>query len=105
MYFSSYALWRIKTAWVKELFQQAGKICSNEELLNQKIKKVSLFMPWNKFLTYFSKALLSCLKSNIRNRDVINEKHNNKENETEVFFRLFYAVSKGEQLVKHCLKK
>ena len=105
MYFSSYALWRIKTAWVEELFQRAGKICGNDKLLNQKIKKVSLFMSWNKFLKYFSKALLSRLKSNIRNPDVINEKHSNKENETDVFFRLFYAVSKGEQLVKHSLKK
>ena len=28
-----------------------------------------------------------------------------KENETEIFFRLPYAGSKCEQLVKHCLKK
>ena len=45
--FFSYALWRIKTAWVKVLFQQAVKICSNEELLNQEIEKISLFMSWN----------------------------------------------------------
>ena len=29
-HFSSYAPWRIKTAWVKALFQRAVKICSTE---------------------------------------------------------------------------
>ena len=47
MHFSSYAPWRIKTAWVKALFQRAVKICSTEEMLNQQIKKISLFMSWN----------------------------------------------------------
>ena len=62
-------------------------------------------MSWNGFSNYISKALLHRLKSNARNRDVINETNNNKENITEIFFRLSYAWSKGEQLVKHCLKK
>ena len=38
--FSSYAPWRIKTAWVKALFQRAVKICSTEESLNQQMKKI-----------------------------------------------------------------
>ena len=105
VHFSSYAPWHIKTVWVKALFQQAVKICSIQELLNQHIKKTSLFMSWNGFPNYISKALLHRLKSNVRNRDVINEINNNKENVTEIFFRLPYAGSKGEQLVKHCLKK
>ena len=62
-------------------------------------------MLWNGFPNYVSKALLHGLKSNVRNCDVINEINNNKENETEIFFCLPYAGSKGEQLVKHCLKK
>ena len=62
-------------------------------------------MSWNGFPNYISKALLHRLKSNVKNRDVINEINNYKENETEIFFRLRYAGSKGEQLVKHCLKK
>ena len=104
-HFSSYAPWRIKTAWVKALFQRAVKICSTEELLNQQIKKISLFMLWNGFPNSISKALLHRLKSNVRNPDVINEINSNKENETEIFFRLPYIGSKAEQLVKHCLKK
>ena len=39
MHFSSYALWRIKAAWVKT-FQRAVKISSTEELLNQQVKKI-----------------------------------------------------------------
>ena len=53
-HFSSYAPWRIKTAWVKALFQRAVKICSTEELLNQQIRKISLFMSWNGFPYGFS---------------------------------------------------
>ena len=52
-------------------------------------------MMWNEFSNYILKVLLHYLKSNVRNRDVINE-INNKENETEIFFRLPYAGSKGE---------
>ena len=62
-------------------------------------------MSWNGYPNYISKALLHRLKPNIRNRDVINEINNNKENETEIFFRLPCAGLKGKQLVKHCLKK
>ena len=39
-HFSSYAPWRIKTAWVKALFQRAVKISSTEESLNQQMKKI-----------------------------------------------------------------
>ena len=62
-------------------------------------------MSWNGFPNYISKALLHRLISNVRNRDVINEINNNRENKTEIFFRLPYTGSKGEQLVTHCLMK
>ena len=52
-----------------------------------------------------SKALLHRLKSAVKNREVINKINNNKENGTEIFFRLPYAGSKVKLLVKHCLKK
>ena len=39
----------------------------------------------------YLKSITNRLKSNVRNRDVINEVNNNKENETEIFFRLPYT--------------
>ena len=45
-------------------------------------------MSSNGFHNYIPKALLHRLKSNVRNRDVINEI-------TEIFFRLPYVVVKG----------
>ena len=57
------------------------------------------------YLKAYSKAFLHRLISNARNRDFINEINNNKENVMEIVFRLPYTGSKGEQLVKHCLKK
>ena len=98
MHFSSYGPWCIKIAEVIALFQQAVKFCSTEELLNQQINKTSLLMSSNGFHNYISKALLHRLKSNVRDRDVINEI-------TEIFFRLPYVVAKKEQLVKRFLKK
>ena len=61
LHFSSYAPWRIKLAWVKVFFQWAVKMCSTEDLLNQQIKK-TLFMSWNGYPNYISKALLHRLK-------------------------------------------
>ena len=106
--FSTFAPWRIKAAWIKALFHRAVKICSNEVLLNQQIKKISLFMSWNGFPNYISKALLKRLKSNSQkssDNTSMNDVKNKNEKVTEIFFRLPYAGIKGEQLVKHCLKK
>ena len=108
MQFSTFAPWRIKTAWIKALFHRAVKICSNAVLLNQQIKKISLFISWNGFSNYISKALLQYLKSNSRKRSdstSMNDVKNKNEKVTDIFFRLRYAGIKGEQLVKDCLKK
>ena len=108
MHFSTFAPWHIKTAWIKALFHRAVKICSNEVLLNQQIKKISLFLSWNGFPNYISKALLQRLKSNNKKRSentCMNDLKNKNEKVTEVFFCLLYAGIEGEQLVKHCLKK
>ena len=108
MHFSTFAPWRIKTAWIKALFHRAVKICSNAVLLNQQIKKISLFISWNGFSNYISKAMLQYLKSNSRKRSdntSMNDVKNKNEKVTDIFFRLRYAGIKGEQLVKHCLKK
>ena len=107
MHFSTFVPWRIKTAWIKALFHRAVKICSNEVLLNQQIKKISFFMSWNGFPNYISKALLQCLKSNSKKRSdntSMNDVKNENEKVTEIFFCLPYAGIKDEQLVKHCLK-
>ena len=71
----------------------------------ENIKKISLFMSWNAFPNYISKALLHRLKSNVRYRDVINEININKENVTKIFFHLSYKGSKSQQLLKHSLNK
>ena len=42
-------------------------------------------MLWYGFPNYISKALLRHVKPNVRNRDVINEINNNKENKLKYF--------------------
>ena len=63
-------------------------------------------MSWNGFPNYIWKALLHRLKSSGRNRSNNTSKNNVKDkNVREIVFRLPYAGTKGEQLVKHCLKE
>ena len=49
MHFSSYTPWNIKTAWIKALYNKTTKICSNQKLLDDQMKKTLSFMSWNGF--------------------------------------------------------
>ena len=64
IHISSYTPWNIKTAWIKALYNRATKICSNQKLLDDQMKKILSFMSWNGFPNYVSKPLLHRLKSN-----------------------------------------
>ena len=64
MYFSSYTSWNVKTVWIKTLYNRATKICSNQKLLDDQMKKILSFMSWNGFPNYVSKLPLRHLKSN-----------------------------------------
>ena len=82
MHFSTFAPWRMKTAWIKALFHRAVKIYSNKVFLNQQIKKTSLFMSWNGFPNYISKSLLQRLISNSKKRSD-NTSMNDLKNKTK----------------------
>ena len=64
MHFSSYTPWNIKTVRIKALHNRVTKICSNQKLLDDQMKKLLSFISWNGFSNYVSKPLLSRLKSN-----------------------------------------
>ena len=49
MHFSSYKPWNIKTASIKALYNRTTKICSNQKLLDDQMKKTLSFMSWNGF--------------------------------------------------------
>ena len=49
MHFSSYTTWNIKTVWIKALYNRTTKICSNQKLLGDQMKKTLSFMSWNGF--------------------------------------------------------
>ena len=40
MYFSSYTPWNIKIVWIKAIYNRATKICSNQKLLDDQMKKI-----------------------------------------------------------------
>ena len=47
--YHSFELRSRKTAWIKSLFCQAVRICSNLNFLNRQISKIDQFMAWNSF--------------------------------------------------------
>ena len=49
MHFSSCTPRNIKTAWIKALYNKTTKICSNQKLLDDQMKKTLSFMSWNGF--------------------------------------------------------
>ena len=57
-HFSSYTPTDIKTAWIKDLYNRATKICSNQKLLDNQMKKILSFVSCNGFPNYVCKPLL-----------------------------------------------
>ena len=53
-HFSSYTL----KPWIKALYNRATKICSNQKLLDDQMKKILSFMSCNGFSNYVRKPLL-----------------------------------------------
>ena len=100
---SSYTPWNIKTAQIKTLYYRATKISSNQELLDDQMKKMFSFMSYNGFPNYVSQPLLRRLKSN----STIPSSNNRieKNDIPETIFRLPYAGKVGKKFLKRCLKK
>ena len=96
MHFSSYKPWNIKTAWIKALYNIATKICRNQKLLDDQMKKILSCMSWNGFLNYVSQPLLRRWKSN----STIPSSNNSieKNDIPEIISHLPYAGKVGEQL-------
>ena len=98
MHLSSYAPRNIKTVWIKDLHNRATKICSNQKLLDDQMKKILSFMLWNRFPNYVSKPLLCRLKSN---STITSSNNSIKKNDIpEIIFCLPYTRKVGEQLLK-----
>ena len=88
-HFSSYTL----KPWIKALYNRATKICSNQKLLDDQMKKILSFMSWNGFPNYVSKPLMRRLKSNstITSSNNITEKND--------ILRSFFVSPPLERLV------
>ena len=104
--FSSFESWGRKTAWVKAVFARARIICTNTNLLNKQISKIISFMLWNEFHARTRKALINRLEPKHDSNTSINfSKENPDDNRPNVWLRLPYLGTKGEQLGKLCIKK
>jgi hypothetical protein len=49
IHLSSFTPWSYKIAWIRSLVHRAYKICSNESLISDEMRKIRKFMSWNGF--------------------------------------------------------
>ena len=94
--------WKLKTSWVKSFYSRASKICSSRRLLGNHIKIIEQFMSWNNFRKHICKSLLKivCKESSKQETSIVN-----KNNILTIWIRLPDIVSKGEHLLKKCIRK
>ena len=53
IHLSSFTPWSYKIAWIRSLVHRAYKICSNESLISDEMRKIRKFMSWNCFLKHW----------------------------------------------------
>ena len=99
---NSFISWKLKTSWVKSLYSRASKICCSKRLLRNQIELIEEFMLWNDFPKYIRKSLLKslCKEALKQEKNIVN-----KNNNPAIWIRLPYIGSKGEHLLKHCIRK
>ena len=85
---------------IKALYHRDTKICSNQQLLDDQMKKVLSFMSCNGFPNYVCKPLMRRLKSN---STITSSKNSIEKNDkSEIIFCLPYAGNLSEGLLKYC---
>jgi hypothetical protein len=76
IHLSSFTPWSYKIAWIRSLVHRAYKICSNESLISDEMRKIRKFMSWNGFPKTLANKLIqkftpkadqSYMSSNINN--------------------------------------
>ena len=104
--FSSFESWGRKTAWVKAVFARVHIICTNTNLSKKQISKIISFMLWNGFHARTRKALINRLKGkHDSNTSIKFSKENPDDSRPNIWLKLLYLGTKGEQLVKWYIKK
>ena len=100
--YNSFMPWKLKTSWVKSLYLRASKICSSKRLLKNQIELIEQFMSWNNFPKYIRNSLLKNLYKEApkQGKNIVN-----KNNIPTIWIRLPYIGSKGEHLLKQCIRK
>ena len=99
---------KLKTPWVKVLYQRAKKICSSKRSFLKQVDKIKTFMSWNGYPSHIRNLVIKRLKSNQQR----NEPNKEEDNRKIIWSRFPYLGKKGETLLtslkrkmKRCLKE
>lgn len=91
------------TAWVGSLFDNAQKICSNQQLLMKKLNYLKRIMSRNRYPHYIKTKIINQLQSSQKAQRNSNDQ--DKENLAIIFCRIPYAGAQDDRLLKKLTKK
>ena len=98
--FTSQTPWRLKTALVSALYNRALKICSDATKFNKQVSKIKQFLSWNRYPLFVVRSLIKkCQDTTKRVSD------ESSDDIVKIFIKLPYLGSKGEHLLKSCIRK
>ena len=97
--YNSFTPWRIKISWIRALFHRCKRICSNDFLFQNQIRKITDFMSWNGYSRSTRKSIMKRLSSTTP------RENNNDSDEKKIWIRLPYMGFRCEWLTKSLIRK
>ena len=99
IHFNSFMPWSHKTAWIRALTNRAYKICSDAQLLPEKIYNIRKFTSWNGFSKKLSLHLIQdfALKQLYTQNNASTKELN--DNLPKIWIRLPFIGKRGSNLI------
>lgn len=103
IHLSSFTPWSYKIAWIRSLVHRTYKICSNESLISDEMRKIRKFMSWNGFPKTLANKLIHKFTPKADQAYMSSSINNHIEDQTEqvckVYVRLPYIGKRGTDLM------
>ena len=103
IHLSSFTQWSFKIVWIRSLVHRAYKICSNESLISDEMRKIRKFMSWNGFAKTLANKLIHKFTPKADQAYMSSNINNHIEDQTEqvckVYVRLPYIGKRGTVLM------
>ena len=96
---ASFSSWSRKAAWIRALVNRVYKICSNETLLKDELKRILDFISWNGFLYKLSTKLINNPNHDLTTMKLTHDDLDNSTNNSpKILIHLPYLGKYGTRL-------